>query len=97
RTQLVARPGRRRGAAPDLSRRPHLRVAHYIGRPQPLPQRPEPALSLVKFLHPLPPARRATSNRKAAPEPYPCECPLACEVRVRGCCHVSRTSEAGHW
>src|SRR5262245_64905968 len=42
---LVARPRRRRGAAPGLSRRPHIRAAHRLGRPQPLPQGPEPALS----------------------------------------------------
>src|SRR5437763_14479860 len=50
----------------------------------------------LKFLHRLPQARLGTSNRKAALEPYTCECPFASEVRVRGCCHVSRTSEAGH-
>src|SRR5262245_58435492 len=42
---LVAWQCRRRGAAARLSRRTHVRAAHLVGRPQPVPQRTEPALS----------------------------------------------------
>src|SRR5262245_63032061 len=50
----------------------------------------------LKFLQRFPQIRVGTSNRKAALETHTCQCPFASEVRVRGCRHVSRTSEAGH-
>src|SRR5215211_2288331 len=34
---------------------------------------------------------------KAALVPWTCWCAFASDFRIRGCCHVSRTSEVGHW
>jgi len=48
----------------------------------------------LKFLHRLLQARAGKS--KAALETYTWECAFPSEVRVGGCCHAWRTSEAGH-
>jgi hypothetical protein len=50
----------------------------------------------LKFLQQMKQTRLGPSNRKAALESWTCSCPFVFEVRVRGCCNDSRTSETGH-
>src|SRR5215217_1148295 len=54
-----------------------------------------PGAADLKFLQRLSQGPFRNFKSKAAPEPYACQCPFASEVRVRGRCDVSRTSEAG--
>src|SRR5262249_42420033 len=67
------------------------------GRLPCLPRTSEAGHQCRRFEVPALPAASSFRNfkSKAALEPYTCECPFASEVRVRGCCQGSRTSEAG--